>query len=185
MPTEAELVIAAESARDYRHLAAKLRARKGHRKSLRNKIAEAGKPVLAEVRTAVKTLHVTASSGRGRNQRREYNIARATTERAIHAATRRHAGLRRTIASATKLTVTAKGVKFVVDESRLPGDQRGLPRALDNPKGWKHEVFGRKNIPKVRQHGGPWFASTIAKHEQSFRRAIVEAMDDIKRDIEG
>jgi len=185
MATDAELIFGAEAARDYRELAAKLRKRKAHRKSLRTRVAEAGRPILGEVRTAVQELHVTGSRGGGRKQRREYNVGRATTERAARAAFRRHSGLRRTIASATKLSVTAKGVRFVVDEARLPADQRGLPRALDSDKGWKHPVFGRTDIPKVHQRGGPWFASTIARHEQSFRRAIVEAMDEIKRDIEG
>ncbi|SEF34406.1 hypothetical protein SAMN05421837_107374 [Amycolatopsis pretoriensis] len=184
MATEAELILNAEARRDYRELAAKLRKRKEHRKTLRKKIADAGRPILAEVRTAVQELRVTGRSGGGAKQRRLHNVARARTERAAQAAARRHAGLRRTVASATNLKVTAKGVKFVVDENRLPANQRGLPRALDLRKGWDHPVFGRADIPKAHQKGGPWFASTIAKHEQAFRHAIVEAMDEIKRDIE-
>jgi hypothetical protein len=185
MATEAELLFGAEANRDYHALAGQLRKRKQHRKTLRTRVSDAGRPVLAEVRTAVRELHVTGSGGGGQEQRRRYNVGRAKTEKSAKAAARRNAGLRRTIASATRLTVTARGVKFVVDENRLPGNQRGLPRALDSAKGWKHPVYGRTDIPKVRQKGGPWFASTIAKHEQSFRRAIVQAMDEIKRDIDG
>lgn len=186
MATAGELIFEAKAATDYRHLSGKLRNKKEHRKMLRTKVSAAGKPVLDEVRTAVLELRITGSGrGGGTARRREYNVARAKTERVAKAALKRRAGLRRTVASATKLQITAKGVRFIVDEDKMPPEQRGLPRALDLEKGWNHPVYGRSDRPKVHQAGGPWFKSTIQKHEQSFRQAIVQAMEEIKRDVEG
>lgn len=178
------LSLAAQNVGAYRDLAKRLRqaGRKDLRSSLRKKISDAGRPVLDDVKTAVRTIPVTSHGG-GTAQRRRYNVGRATTERAKRSAGRRGAGLRSTIASATKLQITAKGVRFVVQSSKLPENQRSLPRHLDSEKGWRHPVFGNRDN-WVAQKGRPYFASTIKKKAPAFRRAIVEAMEKIRREIE-
>lgn len=176
--------IAATNVKAYRDLAKKLRqaGRKDLRAKLRKKIADAGKPVVEDVRAAVRNVPVTARGG-GRAQRRKYNVERASTARAKASAARRGSGLLETIAKATKLKVTAKGVKIVVNSAQLPPDQRTLPRHLDSAKGWEHPTFGDWNA-KVRQKGRPYFGATIKKRAPAFRRAIVEAMDEIAREID-
>lgn len=139
------------------------------RKKLRDQIKKAGRPVVAEVRTAISTLQVTsggAISGRVRGR-----------------AQQRQPGLRRAIAAATKLEITVNGVRVVVRKNALPEDQQSLPRNLDKATGWRHPVFGNTDR-WVSQRGGPWFAVTIHRSAPTFRRAIVQAMDDITRDIE-
>lgn len=172
------------NAQAYRQLAKDLRkaGRTDLRKALRKRIAEAGKPVLDDVKAAVRDLPVTSRGG-GTSQRRKYNVGRATTDRAKTSAARRHAGLRATIASATKLQITAKGVRFVVQSSKLPADQQSLPRHLDSEKGWRHPVFGDRDV-WVHQQGRPYFAVTIKKKGPAFRAAILEGMEEIRRQIE-
>lgn len=172
------------NAQAYRQLAKQLRkaGRTDLRKELRKKIADAGRPVLDDVKTAAREIPVTSRGG-GTSQRRKYNVDRATTVRAKASAGRRGAGLRATIASATKLQVTAKGVRFVVQSSKLPEDQRSLPRHLDSEKGWRHPVFGNKE-EWVHQKGKPYFAVTIKRKAPAFRRAILDAMDAIRKMIE-
>lgn len=176
--------LAATNVSAYRDLAKKLRqaGRKDLRKELRQKITEAGRPVLEDVKAAARAIPVTSRGG-GRKQRRRYNVDRATTERAKASAGRRAAGLRATIASATKLQVTARGVRFVVQSSKLPPDQQSLPRHLDSTKGWRHPVFGDRDV-WVEQQGRPYFGVTIKQRAPAFRRAIAEAMEKIRDDID-
>lgn len=176
--------IAATNVSAFRQLAKDLRkaGKTDLRKQLRTKIAEAGRPVLDDVKSAVRELPVTSRGGGGK-QRLTYNVGRATTERAKASAGRRVAGLRATIARATKLQITAKGVRFVVQASQLPEDQRSLPRHLDSAKGWRHPVFGDRDV-WVAQKGRPYFAATIRKKAPAFRRAIVDAMEKIRQQLE-
>jgi hypothetical protein len=176
--------LAAQNVGQYREVAKKLReaGRKDLRSALRKKISGAGKPVVEEVRTAVRDLRVTSHGG-GAAQRRGYNVGRAKSSKAADRASRRAAGLRDTVARATRLQITAKGVRFLVDSKQLPQDQRSLPRHLDSDKGWRHPVFGNRNN-WVSQKGGPYFANTIKKRAPTFRQAIVDAMDEITTQIE-
>lgn len=169
----------------YRQLAKDLRkaGKKDLRAALRKQINDAGRPVLQDVQSAVRNIRVTSHGG-GTAQRRKFNVERATTTRAKASAGRRKAGLRDSIARATKLQVTAKGVKFVVRSALLPEDQRSLPRHLDSAKGWRHPVFGNRDN-WVSQKGQPYFAATIKKKAPAFRRAILEAMEQIRRQLDG
>jgi hypothetical protein len=177
--------LAAQNVGQYRELARKLRdaGRKDLRSALRKRISEAGKPVVEEVRTAVRDLRVTSSHGGGTAQRRGFTVSRAKTAKAADRARRRAAGLRETVARATRLQITAKGVRFLVDSKQLPADQRSLPRHLDSDKGWRHPVFGNRSV-WVSQKGGPYFATTIKKRAPAFRQAIVDAMDEITAELE-
>jgi hypothetical protein len=177
--------LASENVGQYRAAAKKLRdaGRKDLRSALRKRISEAGKPVVDEVKAAVRDLHVTSSHGGGTAQRRGFNVSRTKTAKAADRAKRRGAGLRETIAKATRQQITAKGVRIIVDSKKLPEDQRSLPRHLDSDKGWRHPVFGHHGW--VSQKGGPYFANTIKKRAPDFRKAIVTAMDEITAEIEG
>jgi hypothetical protein len=178
--------LSVEGAQQYRDLAKRLRAAgprgKQFRKKLRYSINEAGQPILQDVRSAVRGLQVTSHGG-GTAQRRAFNVSRARNEKAAERAARRGAGLRHTIASATRLQITAKGVRFVTNSDRLPPDQRSLPRHLDSARGWRHPVFGNRS-EWVTQKGGPWFAHTIMKGAPRFRAKIIKAMDETVREIE-
>lgn len=176
------LSVSAQGAQEYRALAKKLRGKKEFRKKLRTKIADAGKPVVQDVKQAVMALQVTSHGG-GTAQRKAFAVGKAKTERAKASAAKRDTGLRRSIASAVGVQITAKGIRIRVSGSKLPPSQQSLPRHLDSPKGWRHPVFGNKSN-WVDQKGGPYFAETIKKKAPAFRRAVLEAMDEVARDIE-
>lgn len=175
--------LASEGAQEFRDLAKRLRKSPELRKRLRKNIQAAGRPVVNDVRTAVKTVRVKSTRGGGSKSRRDYNVERASTGQAEAYALRRGAGLRDTVARATKLELTNRGVRIVVRGSALPDDQRSLPRHLDSEKGWRHPVFGNRE-EWVTQRGTPWFAVTIQKKARTFRKAVLDAMEETKRGLE-
>jgi hypothetical protein len=193
-----DIVTNVENVQQYRDLARRLRNGKNDlRKAFRQKILEAGKPAVEDVRAAVMALHITSTHGQGKGQqrryatthgggqtqRRRYAASKAKSARAAANAMRRPAGLRRTIASATGVEATVKGIRIVVRGNKLPANQRTLPRYLDSSKGWRHPTFDHK--PWVRQKGGPYFESTISKHAGDFRRKVIEAIDETNTKIKG
>jgi hypothetical protein len=176
-----------QAGRQVRALSTKLRgaSKADLRKRLRQKVSAAGKPIVDEVKQAVRELQVTSSHGGGTAQRRKYNVSRAkatakvTLEKARERAERRGAGLRETIAAGVRLQINASGIRFIASSARLPESQRTLPRHLDSEKGWRHPVFGNRDN-WVTEHGGPWFAETIKPHAPDFRAAVVDAMEETK-----
>lgn len=185
--------LAATNVGAYRDLAKRLRkaGKKDLKAKLRKQITEAGRPVLDEVKAAVRDLPVTSRGGGGK-RRQQFNAFRAEeaarragkdTGAAIGRGLRKAHGLRASIASATKLQITAKGVRFVVQSAALPPSQRTLPRHLDSAKGWRHPVFGDREV-WVEQKGRPYFGATIKKRAPAFRRAIVQAMNEISNELD-
>jgi hypothetical protein len=188
--------ILCEDVQTYRDAARRLRAAGRHdlRKKVQQSIRATGQPILDEVRAAVLNTPSTSHGG-GKAKRREFHVA--TTQKrvakagktgekvakSVTAAARRNFGLRQSIARATKLEVTARGVRFVVRSEQLPEDQRNLPGALDTEKGWRHPVFGKR--PIVKQRGHPYFRSRIKAKAPGFRAGILRAMDETIREIEG
>lgn len=167
--------ISAQGAQELRALSKKLKNNKPLRKKLRTKIAEAGKPVVADVKQAVLALNVTSHGG-GSAQRRAHAVGKAKTARAKASASKRPAGLRQTIASATNVQITARGIRIRVSGTKLPPDQQSLPRHLDSKKGWRHPTF--RDGPWVSQKGGPYFGDVIKKRAPSFRRGALLAIEE-------
>jgi hypothetical protein len=158
------------------------------RKELLKAIRTGAKPALAATRKTVKTIPVTGARGGGRKARAGHQFDRSRgDEETRRARAKRGAGLRDTVARSLRLTVKtgsrAPRVRIEVDASKMPEDQRSLPRHLDNPEGWRHPTFG--NDPWVAQKGRPWFEVTIRKHLPALRAHILKAMDDIADQIEG
>lgn len=196
---------AGQAGQQFRALAKQLRKAGATdlRKALRQKIAAAGAPVVDEVKQAVRDLQVTStragggkelhravsSHGGGAGQRRKSNVSRAKAsatvgvEKARERAARRGTGLRETIAAGVKLQITAKGVRIIASSARLSDDQKSLVRRLDSDKGWRHPVFGNRKV-WVHERGGPWFAETIKPKGPAFRAAVVEAMEEIKKQLD-
>ncbi|MGH8575346.1 MAG: hypothetical protein ACREXJ_00170 [Gammaproteobacteria bacterium] len=179
------IFVAVDGAQKYRELSKRLKAAgpegKGLRRELNKAIRQAGRPAVADAKAAVLALSVQGTRGSGRRQRADFASARAATE-AGKLAIYRRSGLRGAVAGATRVRTTSVGVKIVVDGKKLPPDQRTLPRHLDRAKGWRHPVFGNRDV-WVGQRGGPWFFATLRRHAPAFRRAIVTAMNDIERRI--
>jgi hypothetical protein len=155
------------------------------RLELRRRITAETKPVVADLRQAVMAIDSKVDSA-GR-----IGSSSGAASRAMHAGSRRiesrrSHGLRATIARAIQVKIrtsaASPGVKITVDLSKMPEEQRKLPRALDSIKGWRHPVWGH-TATWVTQHGAPWWSKTIEVHRDSVRAAIIEAMRAVANKI--
>lgn len=104
------------------------------------------------------------------------------SERRIRSVQRRLAkasSLRNQIAGATGSSVSASdkqvALAFRVRAGNLPPSQRKLPRRWDLPGGWRHPVFGNRNV-WVQQVGNPYFRTTIAASRDEVTTGVVTAM---------
>lgn len=156
---------------------------------LRKSIRTAARPAAADAKTAVKSLKVTGSRGGGTKQRADHHLERVkdpTSERAI-ARARARAGLRRTIAAAIKTDIRdggrKAGVRIIVDGSKLPQNQRTLPRRMNVKKGWRHPLFGNRER-WYTQRGKPWFEPSIKRHVKKIRSTILAAMEEIAAELD-
>jgi hypothetical protein len=175
MPT----VIGVRGEKQFVELARQLRGpqNKVVRREAGKAIRAAAKPVVTDVKRAV--MAVPSSHGsRGSSSR----IRRAAhqTARFKSGKQARLRGLRATIAASTgvqtNLSNAKPSVKIVVRRSSLPPDQRRLPSRLNRLSGWRHPVFGNREI-WVNQKGRPYFDVTIRRHTPALRRAVVRAVD--------
>lgn len=136
----------------------------------------AAKPIVAAIRTEVKSskgsterarhastverqLHALSRSGRGQLKPltdRQKDALRKRVDRA--------SSLRDTIAAAAGSKASGGAFKaslaFRVSAGQLPPSQRKLPRRWDAKGGWRHPVFGNREV-WVHQTGHPYFRSTI------------------------
>jgi len=166
------------SGRELRNLAQELRNadRNDLAKDLRAAVRRAAGPARADVQAAILALRVKGTRGGGAKQRGVAAVLRARTERGRDLAGRRSRGLRRTIAGAVGIRVTARGVLIQVNSSRLPPGQQSLPMHLESRRGWRHPVFGDREM-WAHQLGVPWFHATIRRHQPRFHAEIRAAMN--------
>lgn len=162
----------------FKELSKKLKdpVRKDLRENLLKQIRTAARPLVDDARVRVLAIqsHTDASGHAGINS--------GVVARTAHAGSRggaaRDHGLRATIARAIQLKVrttgNTPGVSIRVDTTKLPADQRKLPRALDSAKGWRHPVFGHDTW--VTQHGQPWWTPTFEHRADEVRARIIVAM---------
>lgn len=173
-------------------LARRLRSAGGEGKQLRKELLKAirsgAKPALTDTRKEVRTIPVTGVRGGGRKAREEHQFGRSKgDEGRRRTRARKGSGLRDTVARSLRLVVKTGSktprVRIEVDASKMPEDQKTLPRHLDSAKGWRKPTFGHD--PWTTQHGRPWFSVTIERHAPAVRASILNAMDDIANKVEG
>lgn len=171
----------------FRELSKQLKGPAGKelRASLNKGIRAAAKPAVDDLKAAVMAIDskVTGKSGASSGE-----VARAQHAGSGKVQRKRSHGLRATIARSIQVKITASGpragVRIRIDGSKLPEDQQKLPKALDSAKGWRHPVFGNKNV-WVTQKGKPWWAVTINKHEDEMRSRILAAMKETADKLKG
>lgn len=155
---------------------------KGLRKNLVVRLKKSAQPILRDLKSEIKTVPITGIPGMKRvgtqmvltRKRRSYKAARSR-------------GLRRKIAAGIGLEVrtagSGAGVRFVARTGRLSGkNAKSLPRHIDNPKGWRHPLFGNEQA-WYGQRGRPWWWSTIKPHIKIVRREMTAALDDTAAEI--
>lgn len=168
-------------------------ATKAIRTELNKAIRTTTKPIVAELKASVMSIdsHVTGgNSGPGRDSMGRFistrrlvgassgEAARAQAAGSAKGQMNRNHGLRATIARSIQTKISYSGVRVGVrirtDGTKLPADQRNLPRALDLPK-FRHPVFGRDVW--VEQTGkARWWQDVIYLHSEEIRKDIIAAM---------
>lgn len=184
------MAVTSTGSEEFRRAAAALR---GADKKVLAEVAKSmratAKPVVGEIRSAVRA--TTSSSTRGNAasvERQLHTLSRRggplkpLTERQAGSLRRRvdrMASLREGIASATGSSVSTGPDKvnltFRVRSSQMPPSQRKLPRRWNKSAGWRHPVYGNRNV-WVKQTGGPYFDKTITAHAADLRDGVVAGM---------
>lgn len=163
------IVMSASGGRQLKELSRRLKdaGRGDLRRELRSNIKDAGKPVVADLQSAVMRVEMKSSRG---------GVAHPD----------RSTGLRRRIARATTLSVTANGIRLKVVgrrvDARYPKLAKYTDASIGNYARWRHPVLGNRDV-WVTQSGSPWWFVTIARHRSDFRRACLKAMNDIAAKI--
>lgn len=147
------------------------------RKLMNREIREQTKPVVTDLRRAVQSIdsRVKKEGGAAR-ARRSHRNGRG----------RAH-GLRASIARAIQIKIRVSGIKtgvsIRVDTKKLPPDQKTLPKKLDDPRGWRHPVFGGDTW--VHQYGKEWWAPTIRPSVPKVRGGIHDAVQKYLNQLQG
>ena len=162
-------------------------------------LRSAARPVVNEVRTKVRSSKGTTERGvhaseverqlhvlsklKAKGAGSIYDPATGLrVERRVRAVQRRltkAASLREQIAKATGSAVSSSDKKvalaFKVRAGNLPPSQRKLPRRWDLPGGWRHPVYGNRNV-WVKQVGNPYFRTTITANRGQVTGSVITAM---------
>lgn len=190
--------MAAEGLEEFRRAAEALR---GADKTV---MSEVGKSMRTAARPVVDRIRAEVRSSKGESpkgvhasevERQLHVLSRAgkrgvpLSERQVRSVQKRIAkmtSLRESIASASGSSVSAGEKKvelaFKVRASQLPPSQRKLPRRWDQENGWRHPVFGNRNV-WVSQRGHPYFRSTVYRSKDQLKGAVLDAMDVAGRKI--
>ncbi len=139
--------------------------------------------IIREQKAAATGMDVKGVKGRGTVRRRAFHQAANLRGRKVRERKGGY-GLRAAVAQGIKGKVSYTGRKLgariTVETNHLPPSQRTLPRHLDNPRGWRHPVWGNRSV-WARQVGEPYFSGPIQKHQPKVRRDIRTAVDDVMR----
>jgi hypothetical protein len=194
------VLIRSNGGNDFMALAKRLRQAgpqgKQIRRELTKELQRGLAPVVADVQDSVRGVPVKGARGSGTVARRRFmnaaEMRRLAKARARGRQTRARrggnlaTGLRDSIARGVKGRVQYSGHRYgaqiVAHTSGLPQSQRRLPRHLDSPRGWRHPVFGNREV-WVSQYGAPWFAVAIKRHEGHLRRVVTQSVNNTMRKL--
>jgi hypothetical protein len=128
------------------------------------------KTIRAEARPALKAVRqrIIAMPSKGENARRG------------------RPSLRRTLQRATVMQVRSRKAATVViktDPKKMPVGIKGLPPYIEGEGRLRHPTFGHD--PWVAQPPVPFFYGTLRPHEPRLQRAGEQAVDEIKKELEG
>lgn len=94
-------------------------------------------------------------------------------------------GLREAVASQisaqARMSGKSAGVAVKVGTRKDPRGFRFAGRRLNNPRGWRHPVFGTGTW--VVQRGQRWFEPAVLAHREEYRAAVRAAMEEMAQRI--
>lgn len=159
------------------------------RRKLASALRDAGRPVVADMQNAIRTMDIHGVKNTGSRHRPVTGLGsrRRAAFMAVHGR-RGSTGLRATVARGVKQSVRTTGNTvgwtIFVSNRQMPQSQRKLPQHLGNPNGWRHPTFGNRSARGwVRQFGEPYFHVTIRRHRGRLRAAAKDAVDDALKGI--
>lgn len=159
----------------------------------------AAKPIVNEIRTKVRSSKGESPKGTSSAsvERQLYVLSKVKSKgagsiydeatglrierraRAVQRRVARAASLRDQIAKASGASVSASdksvALAFKVRAGNLPPSQRKLPRRWDLPNGWRHPVFGNRDV-WVQQIGHPYFRTTVTAGRDQVTAGVITAM---------
>jgi hypothetical protein len=116
----------------------------------------------------------------------EVRLAEQTAATALPAHGAVHTGLRAQIAAATAVRVTDSksnpGVRIYVQEGKVPGK---LGRDTNRARGWRHPVWGDKNVWVTQVMSPDWWGRAARPHYASARDKCVQALQATVRAMAG
>jgi hypothetical protein len=157
------------------------------RRAMVKEMRTAGREILADQRAEVRRLNVSADRFYRSGTRQQVGAdGRVRQVPVRYRRNTRSTGLRNRVARSLALEVKTTGaprIRFVAKREKMPAGQENLPRHLDNPKGWRHPVFGNREM-WVSQRGTPWFWPPIKRKIHRFRERLDQAITATVEKIE-
>ncbi len=159
---------------------AKTAESKALRRNLTKSLRSTMDPAVQATKQAVMNVQSHGVSGGGTRRRTEIHAQRR--KRSARGGHGLRASIARGVRSRVKYTGNTVGLRIYVDPATLPASQRKLPRYLDSDKGWRHPVFGNREV-WVRQTGQPWFRSTLRQYTPRLRNAVAAAAAETMKEL--
>lgn len=95
--------------------------------------------------------------------------------------------LRQAVASQIKaearLSGRSTGVRLKVRRKGMPRGFDNAPKALNNPQGWRHRVYGRDVWTQQVALPGEWFDRATRRKHSELRKAVIEAMNETAKRV--
>lgn len=169
---------------DFAKLAAKFKAAgkdgAAIRKALTKAIQTELKKITTEQQHEAQSMKVKGVKGHGSRRREAFHASKKKRPRSSG-----H-GLRSSVAAGIKSRVSYTGRKIGariwVDTAVLPQSQRKLPRYLNRSKGWRHPVWGDRQV-WVAQFGEPYFDHPIERRRAEVKKAVDKAVQEVLRTL--
>lgn len=171
-------LISVSGQRQLKTLSEKLKAAgdegKGLRLELRRGLRKSAEPMLRAAQDAVRSISIKGTRGGGK------------WARYAHRPRAKSIGLRESVADAMQIQARMGGqpsVRLRVNVSRLPEDQRKLPRHMNRSEGWRHPVFGDRDV-WAQQTGQPYWENTLIPFGPQVRKEVIDVVENVLRKID-
>jgi hypothetical protein len=143
-------------------------------KAMRKRLTAATKPIVQEIRAAALEI---PSEGRHSS---------AHDSRSAMSKRGNSGSLRAALARGVQSKVTTSGrdtsVGIKLNASKLPADQRELPKLVEGLKPWRHPLYGDKEH-WYPQAAHPFFFRTVRARETAVQREVAQVLTDITNAI--
>lgn len=96
-------------------------------------------------------------------------------------------GLRRKVAAGVRVRAGVGRDPYFRVETTVPQPSlSAIPRGLDNPAGWRHPVFGNKDVWVNQLPLQPgWFTDTFNNSRDEFQDALTDVLEEARDRIAG